>query len=143
MLLSSSVRPVSMPFFRFWYSAFCNSFLRTLFRLTVAVSAPCPFPFGFGPFPLAFALGSGYSAFENSLFSERFFRFIHLTRQKRTRLYYHTVFNLSTHFSKFFEKFFIFLQMRYFIYFCFASSTMETICTAGTTNRIISSICYK
>ena len=34
--ISSSVRPVAMPFFRFWYSAYCNSFLRMLFCLTVA-----------------------------------------------------------------------------------------------------------
>ena len=33
-LSSSSVQPVSMLSFRFWYSAFCDSFLRSLFRLT-------------------------------------------------------------------------------------------------------------
>ena len=42
--LSSSVRPVSMPSVRFRYSAFCVSFLRPPFRLTVATSAPPPFP---------------------------------------------------------------------------------------------------
>ena len=41
-LISSSVRPVSMPSFRFRYSAFCISFLRPLSRLTVATSAPQP-----------------------------------------------------------------------------------------------------
>ena len=60
-LFSSSVRPVSMPSFRFRYSASCVSFLRSLFRLTVATSAsdllsPAR------PFPFAFALGSGYLA---------------------------------------------------------------------------------
>jgi len=44
VLLSSSVRPVSMPFFRFRYSASCNSFLRSPSRLTVATSAPQPSP---------------------------------------------------------------------------------------------------
>ena len=34
--ISSSVGPVAMPFFRFRYSAYCNSFLRMLFCLTVA-----------------------------------------------------------------------------------------------------------
>ena len=64
MLLSSSVRPVSMPSFRFWYSACCNSFHRSLARFTAAAPAPQPSPFGSRPFPLAFALGSGYSAFK-------------------------------------------------------------------------------
>ena len=60
--LSSSVRPVSMPSFRFRYSASCNSFLRPPSRLTVATSAPQPSDFSSGLVPLAFALGSGYSA---------------------------------------------------------------------------------
>ena len=47
---SSSVQPVSMPFFRFRYSAFCNSFLRSLSRLTVATSAPQPYSFRFPAF---------------------------------------------------------------------------------------------
>ena len=59
---SSSLRPVSMPSFRFRYSAFCTSFLRSLSRLTVATPAPQPSPFGSGLFPFAFALGSGYLA---------------------------------------------------------------------------------
>ena len=45
--LSSSVWPVSMPSFRFRYSASCISFLRPLFRLTVATSAPPPSSFRF------------------------------------------------------------------------------------------------
>lgn len=44
-LSSSSVRPVSMPLFRFRYSAFCSSFLRPLPRLTVATSASQPSSF--------------------------------------------------------------------------------------------------
>ena len=60
-LLSSDLRPVSMPSFRFRYSAFCISFLRSLFRLTVATSAP-GLLFPARPFPFAFALGSGYLA---------------------------------------------------------------------------------
>ena len=44
---SSSVRPVSMPSFRFRYSAFCISFLRTPSRLTVATPAPQPSPLRF------------------------------------------------------------------------------------------------
>ena len=43
----SLVRPVSMPFFRFRYSAYCNSFLRLLSRLTVATSASWPSSFRF------------------------------------------------------------------------------------------------
>ena len=50
-----------MPSFRFRYSAFCISFLRSLFRLTVATSAP-GLLFPARPFPFAFALGSGYLA---------------------------------------------------------------------------------
>ena len=42
---SSSVRPVSMPSFRFWYSAFCVSFLRSPSRYTAATSAPQPSSF--------------------------------------------------------------------------------------------------
>ena len=57
---SPSLRPVSMPSFRFWYSAYCASFLRSLFHLTVATSAP-GLLFPARPFPFAFALGSGYS----------------------------------------------------------------------------------
>ena len=59
--LSSSVRPVSMPSFRFRYSASCISFLR------FAVSchrhyAASGLLFPARPFPFAFALGSGYLA---------------------------------------------------------------------------------
>ena len=56
--LSSSVRPVAMPLFRFRYSAFCCSFLRSPARLTVlpqlldlilsVSAAPLGFPFRFG-----------------------------------------------------------------------------------------------
>jgi hypothetical protein len=47
-----------MPSFRFRYSAFCISFLRTPSRLTVATPAPQPSPLRFPAFlPLAFALG--------------------------------------------------------------------------------------
>ena len=38
MHVSSSVQPVAMLSFRFWYSAHCDSFHRTLFRLTVTTS---------------------------------------------------------------------------------------------------------
>ena len=44
---SSSVRPVSMPSFRFRYSASCVSFLRSLFRLTVATPTSQPSAFRF------------------------------------------------------------------------------------------------
>ena len=58
--LSSSVRPVSMPSFRFRYSASCDPFL----RLSVSchrhyTASGLLFPAR--PFPFAFALGSGYS----------------------------------------------------------------------------------
>ena len=33
--------------FRFWYSAYCDSFLRSLFHLTVVTSMSQHFPFGF------------------------------------------------------------------------------------------------
>ena len=61
-MLSSSVGPVSMPSFRFRYSAFCNSFLRPPSCLTVATPASQPSDFSSGLVPLAFALGSGYLA---------------------------------------------------------------------------------
>ena len=46
MFLSSFIQPVSMPYFRFWYSAFCDSFHRSLFRLTDTTSMSQHFPFG-------------------------------------------------------------------------------------------------
>ena len=58
---SSSVRPVSMPSFRFRYSASCVSFL----RFTVSCHrhyAASGLLFPARPFPFASALGSGYSA---------------------------------------------------------------------------------
>ena len=52
-LFSPSIPPVSMRFFRFWYSAFCDSFHLTLFRLTAAFQRP-----SFAPIPFVlFALG--------------------------------------------------------------------------------------
>ena len=50
-----------LPLFRFWYLAYCDSFLRMLSCLTVAISAS-QLSFRFSFFPMAFALGSGYSA---------------------------------------------------------------------------------
>ena len=129
MHISSSVRPVAMPSFRFRYSALCNSFLRPPFRFTEATTAPRPLR----SVSLGLRFRCRILGHLNPLFRE-FCSLIHLTRQKRIYLYYHTNFHLSTLFSKFFEKFFIFLQMRYFIYFCFAFFTIETICTASTTN---------
>ena len=38
MHVSSSVQPVAMPSIRLWYSAHCNSFYRSLFRITVATT---------------------------------------------------------------------------------------------------------
>ena len=66
------VRPVSMPSFRFRYSAFCKSFLRSLSRLTVATSVPRPSSFRFRPLPLCFRfrfwlLGLGIYPFRYSL----------------------------------------------------------------------------
>ena len=59
---SSSVRLVSTPLFRFRYSASCNSFLRLLFRLTVATSAPQPSSFRLPAAPLGFRFRFGYLA---------------------------------------------------------------------------------
>ena len=58
---SSSVRPVSMPSFRFRYSASCVSFLRFTVSCHRHYAAP-GLLFPARPFPFAFALGSGYSA---------------------------------------------------------------------------------
>ena len=58
---SSSVRPVAMPLFRFWYSAYCASFLPRCLAsqwLLQRLGLPC----GLGLFTFAFALGSGYLA---------------------------------------------------------------------------------
>ena len=101
--ISSSVRPVAMPSFRFRYSALCNSFLRPLFRFTEATTAPRPLR----SISLGLRFRCRILSHLNSLFRE-FCSFIHLTRQKQIYLYYHTNFHLSTLFSKFFEKFFIF-----------------------------------
>ena len=60
--LSPSVSPVSMRPFRFWYLAFCSSFLLLTFRLAEGYLARLGLPFGFGLFPLVNTLGSGYSA---------------------------------------------------------------------------------
>ncbi len=54
VLLSSSVRPVSTPSFRFRYSAHCISFLRSQARYTAAAPAPQPSPFRFPAAPLGF-----------------------------------------------------------------------------------------
>ena len=59
--VSSSVRPVSMPSFRFRYSASCISFLRFTVSCHRHYAAP-GLLFPARPFPFAFALGSGYSA---------------------------------------------------------------------------------
>ena len=60
-LFSSSVRPVSMPSFRFRYSASCVSFLRFTVSCHRHYAAP-GLLFPARPFPFAFALGSGYLA---------------------------------------------------------------------------------
>ena len=60
-LFSSSVWPVSMPSFRFRYSASCVSFLRFSASCHRHYAAP-GLLFPARPFPFAFALGSGYSA---------------------------------------------------------------------------------
>ena len=60
---SSSVRPVSMPFFRFRYSASCVSFLRSSVSCHRHYAAP-GLLFPARPFPFAFALGSGYLALD-------------------------------------------------------------------------------
>ena len=67
--LSSSVRPVSMPSFRFRYSASCVSVL----RFTVSCHrhyAASGLLFPARPFPFAFALGSGYLALVRSFSHE-------------------------------------------------------------------------
>ena len=46
MHVSSSVQPVAMLSIRLWYSAHCDSFHRSLFRLTVTTSMSQLFPFG-------------------------------------------------------------------------------------------------
>ena len=58
-LSSSSVQPVSMLSFRLWYSAFCDSFLRSLFRFTELLQCLSFFLTEVSWFPLACALGSG------------------------------------------------------------------------------------
>ena len=88
---SSSVRPVAMPSFRFRYSAFCNSFLRPLFRFTEATTAPRPLR----SISLGLRFRCRILGHSNPLF-RAFCSFIHLTRQKRTCPCYHTVFHLST-----------------------------------------------
>ena len=66
---SSSVRPVSMPSFRFRYSARCISFLRSPARFTAATPAPQPSSFRFPAVPLGFRfrfwlLGFGPASFQ-------------------------------------------------------------------------------
>ena len=60
-LFSSSVRPVSMPSFRFRYSAFCSSFLPRCIAPQCYFSAPA-FPCGLWPFPFAYRFRFVYSA---------------------------------------------------------------------------------
>ena len=53
-VFSSSVRPVSMPSFRFRYSACCNSFLLSPARFTAATPASRPSSFRLPAVPLGF-----------------------------------------------------------------------------------------
>ena len=58
-----SVSPVAMRFFRFWYSAYCNSVLR--FSVSPhSCYTVSDLSFQFRPFPLVNTLGSGYLAFQ-------------------------------------------------------------------------------
>ena len=104
---SSSVRPVSMPLFRFRYSAFCVSFLlRRLASqgyLSVSTSS-----FRFRPLPLAFALGSD-TRLKRPLFKDTRQSLTYVSRQLG---YNSTPSIICQHlFSNFFNKF-------YFLLFC-------------------------
>ena len=101
-IFSSSVRPVAMPFFRFRYSAYCKFFFSDRCFVSQWLLQRPDF---IGRFPLACALGSGYSAFGNASLSGAFHSFRTRGVQKRTRLYYHTIFLFSTLFLKFFKIF--------------------------------------
>ena len=101
---SSSVQPVSMPSFRFRYSALCNSFLRSPARFTAATPAPRPSSFRFPAAPLGFRfrfwlLGFGYPSFR--MHPVR----LELVVRERTCIYYHTSLHLSTPFWNFFHFF--------------------------------------
>ena len=101
VLVSSSVRPVAMPSFRFRYSAFCNSFFRPLFRFTEATTAPRPLRSISLGFRFRFRLLSHLA-----LFSESFVRSSTL-RVRSELVYITTPFSICQHF---FQKNLIFLK---------------------------------
>ena len=110
MLLSSSVRPVSMPFFRFRYSAL----LHFLSPIAVSphsgyLSASAFFLSVSGLFPLAFALGSGYLALGTYPYRYALAASFLLLPQ-RPHVYYHAVFCLSTTFFDFLLIFLLFID---------------------------------
>ena len=83
--LSPSVPPVSMRSFRFWYSAFCNSFRPPLSRLTVATPASQPSSYWTSAAPLCFRFRFRLLGLSVLNFSVRL----------RPRIYYHRRLNLS------------------------------------------------
>ena len=106
VLLPSSVRPVSMPSFRFRYSACCNSFLRSPARFTAATPAPQPSPFRFPAVSLSFRLRFWLLSFGHASFQMHPVRFKLVVRE-RTSVYYHTTSRMSTTFLKFFTFFYL------------------------------------
>ena len=101
---SSSVRPVSMPSFRFRYSACCNSFLHSPARFTAATPTPSLLPFGFPAAPPGFRFRFWLLSFGYPPFRMHPVRF-ELVVRDRTCVYYHTSSRLSTTFFKFFQFF--------------------------------------
>ena len=97
---SPSVTPVSMRSFRFWYSAFCNSFLRLLSRLTVATSASQPSSYWTSAAPLGFRFRFRLLGLSVLNFSVRL----------RPRIYYHRNHNLSTSIFYLFQLLYCILQ---------------------------------
>ena len=108
MLISSSVRPVSMPSFRFRYSACCNSFLRSPSRFTAATSAPQPSSFRLPAVPLSFRLRFWLFGFGLTSLSRHIPFASILLFSPRTLVYYHTFIRMSTTFLKFFPLFLFF-----------------------------------
>ena len=106
MHISSSVQPVAMLSFRFWYSAFCDSFYRSLFRITVL---PQCLNFSLrksADFFLAYAL-------EEVTWHQEFILFrcilaVYLGVSQAAPLYYHRKNTMSTTFLQIFTVFCIF-----------------------------------
>ena len=108
MHVSSSVQPVAMPSIRLWYSAHCNSFYRSLFRITVATSVSQLFLTKFSWILLGLRFRRRLLGFRKSS-CFRCILAVYLGHSQAAPLYYHRKNTMSTTFLQNFPFFWYFL----------------------------------